>query len=675
MPEGFGASEWGTAVHSMSRKLSNTRLAPSEDALAAQFGTFVPLQSNNGRRAPDKRRVSFRWFSGSILTGLTSLLLMGGALWAAMDGREQLALPATILDKLTTRAENTGVTKGGRLVSIVALEPAREKVLLVPTVTRTGESNVIRKKPFAFAAAPLAIVPTRKTKFPAFNPLTVFSESRADSKVASSDVIYSANVEGEVTIQTEPFPLDTALYETGIEISAYEAEITVAKARESLSDGGIQTAALPYLDSTRFELEQAVVQPVGGLGITVVAENVTRVPQNDDADGGGPRYSEEVIVVARPQTLRAVLEGLDGDSQTTIAIADALADKAGSAEVSPGHKLRIAWERSADDGGIELRRASLYRSGEHFGSIALSDENELMEGLEPTAIPATAAADNDEKVITTVSRANLPNAYDGIFRAALSQGLTKDHATRIVRTVAFDVDFRTTISPKDELEVFYSVEDGEEAATDESEILYVGLTLKGVKRRYYRFRTGKKGRVEYFDETGKSAKKFLLRKPVPNARFGSAFGQRRHPISRRWKLHSGVDFSAPRGTPILAAGNGVVEKAGWASGYGKQTIIRHANGYKTSYSHQHRFAKGIREGARVRQGQIIGQVGSTGYSTGPHLHYEVIVNGNKVNPMKIRLPKGTVLSGSELSAFKRERSRIDALLDRSRETDTAVASL
>ena len=131
-------------------------------------------------------------------------------------------------------------------------------------------------------------------------------------------------------------------------------------------------------------------------------------------------------------------------------------------------------------------------------------------------------------------------------------------------------------------------------------------------------------------------------------------------------MHNGVDFSAPRGTPIVAAGNGVVEQAKWNSGYGRQTIIRHANGYKTSYSHQHRFSKGIRPGVRVRQGQIIGQVGSTGYSTGPHLHYEVIVNGRKVNPMKIRLPKGRVLSGAELVAFKKERDRIDALVNKGR---------
>ncbi len=659
----------------MSRRPAPSRFSSSEEELTSQLGTYAPLISNNGRRAPDKRRVSFRWFSGSVLTGLTSLLLMGGALYAAMDGRQQLALPATILDKLTVRSETEQATKGGRLVSIVALEPAREKVLQVPTMTKVGDSNVVRKKPFAFAAAPLAIVPARKSKYPSFNPLTVFSESRSDALIASSDVIYSANVEGEVTIANEPFPLDTAKYDTSVEISGFEAELTVARARESLNEGDIQTSALPYVDPSRFELKQASIEPVAGLGITVTAENVTTVPQTDDAQEGGAKYAEEVIVVARQELLVTALGSMEADPDTTAQIAAALAAKTGSDTVKPGNRLRVAWERPRADQKIELRRVSLYRSGEHFGSIAINDEGKIVDGDEPAAILATAASDDAEKVIATVARAQLPNVYDGIFRAAMSQGLTKQHAMRIVRTVAFDVDFRTTIGPKDELEVFYSLNDGEEAASEDSEILYIGLTLKGVKRNYYRFRTGEDSRVEYFDETGKSAKKFLLRKPVPNGKFRSKFGPRRHPISRRWKMHEGVDFSAPRGTPIIAAGNGVVEKAGWSGGYGRQTIIRHANGYKTSYSHQHRFARGIKPGARVRLGQIIGQVGSTGYSTGPHLHYEVIVNGNKVNPMKIRLPKGTVLKGSTLAAFKRERARIDALLDRSRATDETIASL
>ena len=149
---------------------------------------------------------------------------------------------------------------------------------------------------------------------------------------------------------------------------------------------------------------------------------------------------------------------------------------------------------------------------------------------------------------------------------------------------------------------------------------------------------------------------------------------RRHPVLRYRKLHSGVDWSAPRGTPIIAAGSGTVIKAGWAGGYGKQTQIQHANGYVSSYSHQTAYAKGIRDGARVRQGQVIGYVGSTGLSTGPHLHYEVIVNGRKVDPMRIRLPQGRALKGEMLDAFLAERDRVDSLVNDQDSGNTTLAS-
>ena len=193
-------------------------------------------------------------------------------------------------------------------------------------------------------------------------------------------------------------------------------------------------------------------------------------------------------------------------------------------------------------------------------------------------------------------------------------------------------------------------------------MLYASLTLGGVTKRFYRFRTADDGIVDYYDEEGKSAKKFLMRKPMTVGVLRSGFGWRVHPILGYRRLHTGVDYAAPRGTPILAAGNGVVEKVGRTSGYGNFTLVRHTNGYETGYGHQSAFAKGIVPGARVRQGQIIGYVGSTGLSTGPHLHFEIRVNGTPVDPLRIRLPRGRVLEGDLLAGFEKERERIDTLL-------------
>ena len=197
------------------------------------LGDDQPLISGNGRRAPDKRRVSMRWMSGSILTGVSSLLLMGGALYAALDGRQQLAKPANFLDKLTAQNGEAGegeVVKGDRPVAVLALKPAKERIFQVPTVTRVGENDVIRKRPFAFVSAPLAVAPQKKVDYPGFNPLTVFRSSGADKAVASSNVIYGADIESEVRIKQVPFPLNSASFDESTQISELEAETIVRQA-------------------------------------------------------------------------------------------------------------------------------------------------------------------------------------------------------------------------------------------------------------------------------------------------------------------------------------------------------------------------------------------------------------------------------------------------------------
>ena len=174
-------------------------------------------------------------------------------------------------------------------------------------------------------------------------------------------------------------------------------------------------------------------------------------------------------------------------------------------------------------------------------------------------------------------RGDLPTVYDGVYRAAYSYGLTDGMTKQLVKLLASEVDYQSRLNPADKLEVFFSNPDAEDKATAESELLYVKASFGGNMRTYYRFQMSD-GAVDYFDSDGKSARQFLLRNPVPNGKFRSGFGMRRHPILGYSRMHTGVDWSAPRGTPIIASGNGVVEKAGWSGGYGRQTIIRHTNG-------------------------------------------------------------------------------------------------
>jgi len=234
----------------------------------------------------------------------------------------------------------------------------------------------------------------------------------------------------------------------------------------------------------------------------------------------------------------------------------------------------------------------------------------------------------------------------------------------MVKIYSYDVDFQRKVQPGDSFDVFYAGEDEGATVTEKTEVQFASLTVGGETKRYYRFQTPDDAVVDYYDESGKSAKKFLVRKPVLAGIMRSGFGLRRHPILGYTKMHTGVDWAAPGGTPIYASGNGTVEKVGWESGYGKYVRVRHTNGYETAYGHMTAYARGIDEGTRVRQGQVIGFVGSTGLSTGSHLHYEILVNGRFVDPMRIKLPRGRVLEGPMLAGFEKERERLDGIMAR-----------
>src|SRR6201747_498322 len=250
--------------------------------------------------------------------------------------------------------------------------------------------------------------------------------------------------------------------------------------------------------------------------------------------------------------------------------------------------------------------------------------------------------------------------YQSIYETALRNKVPASVIEDMVRIYSYDVDFQRKVQPGDSFDVFFAGEDEGATITEKSEVLFASLTVGGETKKYYRFQTPDDSVVDYYDETGKSAKKFLVRKPVNNAIMRSGFGGRRHPILGYVKMHTGVDWATPYGTPIFASGNGVVEKVGPEGGYGKYVRIKHNNGYETAYGHMSAFAKGMEPGKRVRQGQVIGFVGSTGMSTGAHVHYEILVNGRFVDPMRIKLPRGRSLEGPLMAAFEKERDRLDA---------------
>ena len=260
----------------------------------------------------------------------------------------------------------------------------------------------------------------------------------------------------------------------------------------------------------------------------------------------------------------------------------------------------------------------------------------------------------------------LASVYTSLFATLSRQNVPQEIIELILRTNAYDIDFKRRVRPGDGFDMFFDKKEADQSEdAPPGELLFTAIAAAGEEKRFYRFRTPD-GVVEYYDLEGNNSKRFLMRKPVrgEEARLSDGFGMRFHPLYRIRKMHTGLDWAAPQGTPILAAGHGVIEEAGRKGGYGNYMRIRHANGYKTAYSHMQRIAPGAVVDARVRQGQIIGYVGSTGDSTGPHLHFEILVNNSFVDPMRIQVPRERRLAGKDLAEFQKERARIDDLMRR-----------
>jgi len=639
----------------------------------AELGNQPPLIADGRSGPPDRREVSARWLSGTFLTGLTSSVLMGVALFAALDGRQQLATPPEIAEliNLANGAESGEGAKTTRLVPLRQIAKAKDRRRMeVSMVTKVGDRDVIHTMPFVQIKMNLAAGHTTTRAYPAFDPMQVFGDDTPDQPAPSTlaaGQIYGAKVESEMSLKTIDFPIETAAFDEKNDLSANEVEKVVREAGAELGDGAIHVAALHYVDPQRFG-DQLAQSMAGSYGVKIVPENVSVSPRVE-ADDHAPSFAEEIIPFTKDYGIADAFadSGYTGDDAT--GMAEAIGKLLNAPALKAGTVLRVGLEVRGDQ--AKIVRTSVYDKTQHIVTIALDDHGQYVPAKEPEPNPELLTAFDDSPPVAV--RGTLPNIYDGIYRAAYSYGMSKKMTKQLVKLLAPNVDFQSRLSPTDQIEVLFSQPDGDDQASDDSELLYVSSTFGGQTRNLYRFQM-QDGESDYFDQDGRSAEQFLLRNPLPAGRFRSGFGARKHPILGYVRMHTGVDWAAPIGTPIIAAGNGVIEKAGWAGGYGKQIIIRHANGYETSYNHQSAFAKGIQVGVRVRQGQVIGYLGQTGLATGPHLHYELIVNGTKVDPMRVRLPVGKVLKGDDLVAFKRERERIDDLLKREDSDQLKVAS-
>jgi murein DD-endopeptidase MepM/ murein hydrolase activator NlpD len=320
----------------------------------------------------------------------------------------------------------------------------------------------------------------------------------------------------------------------------------------------------------------------------------------------------------------------------------------GAPEPVPGGTVAAVAAPSAADATARLLSLSFSPSVERQITVSLTAPDEY------------SVEEIQKKLDSRYQRAGA-TIDSSLYLAAIQSGIPASIVVEMIHMFSYAVDFQRDVHQGDQFEVFfnhYFTPDGEPAKT--GNILAATMTLGGKDMTLYRFETP--NGPEYFDVTGSSAKSMLMMTPVDGARISSGFGRRRHPILGYGRMHQGIDFAVPSGTPIMAAGDGTVALAGRSGGYGNLLVLNHSNGYSTAYGHLSRFAAGIRPGVRVKQGQAVAFSGNTGLSTGPHLHYEIRINGRQVNPRTVKVAAGRKLEGQELQAFTAERTRLETLI-------------
>jgi murein DD-endopeptidase MepM/ murein hydrolase activator NlpD len=628
----------------------------------------------------DRRRVSVQWFSGTILTGLCGAALIGGAVFASLDGEMTFAkVPERVEGALRgafgANDKTATLHKSDRLPPPSESTAARN-VTRVSTVTRVGNRDVMRVRPFIRISGNLSMTTSDLTaKIPPFNAQRMLTDVGSTPQAAAEDPNNPDAVEPDAEVSFVTKDLATVLPKAKIAAVVPLDEI-ILRVRDASNwrgnSGGVRyTLANATADASGVQSDIKLAyategnvssDPYAGFETRVVPENVTLLPKTKDQATGGNPNGERVHVAKKGDSITSILRDQGATPEEAKAIASTLGAKGRDGGLKEGQKVRILMVPATQTPGARLQpyRVMVANESAIEAVAALSDLGKYVavDVQSMNTVTETAAADDDDEDDGSGVR-----LYQSIYETAMRNKVPASVIEDMVRIYSYDVDFQRKVQPGDSFDVFFAGEDEGATITEKTEVLFASLTVGGETKKYYRFQTPDDAVVDFYDETGKSAKKFLVRKPVNNAIMRSGFGGRRHPILGYVKMHTGVDWATPYGTPIFASGNGVVEKVGWEGGYGKYVRLKHNNGYETAYGHMSAYAKGMEPGKRVRQGQVIGFVGSTGMSTGAHVHYEILVNGRFVDPMRIKLPRGRSLEGPLLGGFEKERDRLDGMMN------------
>jgi murein DD-endopeptidase MepM/ murein hydrolase activator NlpD len=450
---------------------------------------------------------------------------------------------------------------------------------------------------------------------------------------------------------------DTAQF--GTPVPAPKSESVVFQPQPATSLPGAAASIIPvatgnYPSITSNELPYATPAVIDGsyqVASLDTSGNITTITKQL------PEPEDQIVELGKGSTLGAEIAKLGVPIDQALAMAKALEPIFPASMLKAGQQFTVTLEKQQDFYGEDVTAAVRlsFSPGPEEEIVVEADEDGNFTGRIDGAKDGARSRYAASPYYRTKGFVGA-----GLYATAKDKGVPENIIAQMMQIYAYDVDFQRQVRADDAFEIFYG-NPLTGSSTKRKVIHYVALTVNDQTKTYYRYTT-RDGDTGYFDENGRSADRALMRTPVSGSRISSGFGMRRHPILGYTRMHTGVDFAAPYGTPLKAAGNGVISYSGWDGAYGRVVRIKHENGYETVYAHMSRIASTIKRGTRVRQGQTIGFVGSTGRSTGPHAHFEVRVNGRPVNPLKIKAMGGRQLSGKELAAFKRHKGDIVAMM-------------
>ena len=578
----------------------------------------------------------------------------------------QLALTPKNADGLkwiTPKADRLQLTTGALSTRYIIHESSK---------SRRDSREYVRQKPYARIVSRLAPVPIdMKDDIPAFNPFKLYASSQPVKSSEDADESAGSGLSrSDVSVKVVELLGGILPEEDGQELDTQEVQDIVERNNESAGaagdaldgtgaplDGAAGAGTLSSDSTSAWQPKSATTDGLNTTDIFKTAEAPD--DPSDDFEGG----EVSVMTVGRQDTLAQILARAGADTWQVRGMIEAAHNIFPETALVPGQEVRITLVPSLTESDKkEPARFSVYSDGhDHLVTVMRNAAGEFVASAQPTSdqeeLQRSISGDGDN--------AQMASLYASVFNAGLTQKVPADTIMQVMRINAFDTDFRRRVRPGDTLEMFFDMKDEQSTDGPPGELLYTGMSSGGATYKFYRFRSAD-GVIDFYDQEGNNSKKFLMRKPVrgDDVRLTSGFGVRFHPLLNSRKMHTGVDWACAPGTPVLASGNGTIEEVGHKGYYGNYIRIRHANGYHTAYGHMSRFAEGVTEGVKVRQGQVIGFVGSTGLSSGPHLHFEVLVNSRFVDPMSIQVPRERKLEGKDLQEFQKERARIEELMRR-----------